>query len=182
MILSTVLVLATLAAGHPIPQQRWVDQERSFGHVDAFRVRADLHTKDRAAAATLKAQVERQMEAALRRRAIAVTGAPRPSAPHVDGTADLIVDVHLVSSKGGTAVSWSFHVSQPVRLATGRWSYGSTWEVGDLLVGPPRTVGERLRASLEPALDEFCAAFLASSEPVPKEGEGAAQPEAEAEL
>jgi hypothetical protein len=173
MLASAALAL-TLAAGHPIPQESWVEQDQSFGEVDAFRVRADLHTADRSAAATLKADIEKQVEAALRGCGIKVTDAPRPATPHVDGIAELILDVHLVNAQGSTSVAWSLHVSQMVRLATGPWAFAATWIVGDLIHGPTTTVGQRLRDNLQPALDEFCAAHRAAREPPRHDNRGPA--------
>jgi hypothetical protein len=172
MLASAALALVTLAAGHPIPQESWVEQDQSFGEVDAFRVRADLHTADKAAAATLKADIEKQVEAALRGCGIKVTDAPRPATPHVDGIAELILDVHLVKAQESTAVAWSLHVSQMVRLATGPWAFAATWIVGDLIQGPTSTVGQRLHDNLQPALDEFCAAHSAARAPRPHGNRG----------
>ncbi|HEX8910055.1 MAG TPA: hypothetical protein VF805_12705, partial [Anaeromyxobacteraceae bacterium] len=76
-----------------------------------------------------------------------------------------------------TALTWSLHASQIVHLRTGAWAFASTWEVGDLLYAPAAAMADRLRDSLQPALDEFCELYLASRA-APPEPPPAAPPEA----
>lgn len=163
---SLVAVLAGCAAGGPStrPEPRhpgeWVRQESSFGWLGAFRIRADVHTRSRQLQATLAENIRSQVERTLKRNHIEIAEASSAPPPRLDGTGDIVVDVHLVDTEKGTAVSWNLHASQPVRLGNGSWTFGSTWEVGDLLYPPTYATVVALRDSLQPALEEFCKRWL----------------------
>ena len=158
MLSAIVLGFAVHAAiPHSAPQQL-VEANESFAHVAAFRIRADLHSKSDVPG-TIEELVERQIEGALRSRGVPVTHAPRSTPRDHDQVADIIVDVHIVEFEGQTAVSWSFHVSQFVTLATGTQAFAATWIAGDLFITPAGALAPRLNMSLQSALDEFCAAY-----------------------
>jgi len=89
------------------------------------------------------------------------------------GIGMLVLDLHVLEASDGTAVAWSLNASQIVHLRTGAFAFASTWEVGDLFYTPTSATAGRLRASLQPALDELCDLYLASratppSPPAPK--------------
>ena len=84
------------------------------------------------------------------------------SDPRPDGTGEIIIEVHLLDADTGTAVAWNLHATQPVRLGDGQWTFGSTWEVGDLIYPPTFATAIALRDSLQPAVNEFCDVYLAA--------------------
>lgn len=162
-----------LTAGLPIPPQAWVEPEQSFRALSAFRVRVDVHGGGQFAA-MLGQRAQLQIERSLGLRGIQVVEAPIGQAPTLDGIGMLVLDVHVLDAPNGTALAWSLHASQLVHLPTGKWAFASTWEVGDLLYTPTDATVTQLRASLQPALDEFCQLYL-GSRPAPP----SAVPEAE---
>lgn len=171
------VTLAGCAAGgassRPEPRHpgEWVRQENSFGWLAGFRIRVDVHTRSERLAANLSDSIRLQIERTLKRNHIELAEPSDAPPPRLDGTGDIIVDVHLVDTEKGTAVSWSLHASQPVRLGNGAWTFGSTWEVGDLLFPPTFATVVALRDSLQPALEEFCKRWL-EARPAPDGAKG----------
>ena len=156
-----------LTAGLPIPPQAWAEPEQSFRALTGFRVRVDVHA-DGQFAARLGQSAQQQIERSLGLKGIQVVEeAPNAPAPTVDGIGMLILDVHVLDAANGTALAWSLHASQLVHLRTGKWAFASTWEVGDLLFTPTDATVTQLRASLQPALEEFCQLYL-GSRPAPQ--------------
>jgi hypothetical protein len=156
-----------LTAGLPIPPQALVPPEQSFRAVTGFRVRVDVHAQGRFAA-RLGEGLQQQIERTLRHEGIQVV--PAESArPVLDGLGLLVLDLHVLEAEDGAAVAWSLHGSQFVHLPTGAFVFASTWEVGDLLHAPREAAMARLRDSVQPAVDEFCRAYLASRAAPPAE-------------
>ncbi|HTP51063.1 MAG TPA: hypothetical protein VMK42_10220 [Anaeromyxobacteraceae bacterium] len=150
----------------------WVPQGASFGGLVAFRIRVDVHVRSKQFGQALRDRVEKQIERTLTQKGIAVAPPSNEPPPRLDQTGDIIVDVHVRDTEGGTAVAWDLHASQPVRLANGPWTFGSTWEVGDLIYPPTSATVVALRDSLQPALEEFCKLYLAARDAAPKAPEG----------
>ncbi len=174
MIGAALLASWVLTAGLPIPPQAWVKPGESFRGLTGFRVRVDVHSE---VAAALGPRVQQQIQHVLIAKGIQVVEAPSGPSPTLDDTGALILDVHARDAAGATALTWSLHASQIVHLRTGAWAFASTWEVGDLLYAPAAAMADRLRDSLQPALDEFCELYLASRA-APPEPRPAAPPEA----
>ena len=149
-----------LTAGLPIPPEALVAPEQSFRAVTGFRVRVDVHAQGRFAA-KLGEHLQQQIERTLIHEGIQVV-AEESSRPMLDGLGFLVLDLHVLEAEDGAAVAWSLHGSQFVHLPTGVWAFASTWEVGDLLHTPREATTARLRDSVQPAVDEFCRAYLAS--------------------
>ena len=166
-----VALLASIAAtAGSIGSPTWLDPQRSFGHLTAFHVRVDLHGSEPEGAVLSAEAVEKQIATTLRSSGIEVVDERPDQAAALHGMGVLVVDVHVLARTSSTVVAWSLHASQIARVLSGAWAFASTWEVGDLVEAPPGTAQDRLRASLQPALDEFCSAYLASR-PAPRGGE-----------
>ena len=74
----------------------------------------------------------------------------------------LILDVHVLDERTGPP--WRGRSMPPSRSISRPASGRSprTWEVGDLLYTPTDATVTQLRASLQPALDEFCQLYRGS--------------------
>lgn len=175
-------LLASLAwtSGSAGTSGSWVEPQGSLGHLAAFHVRVDLHGSDPDRAALSAEAVKEQMVTTLRSRGVEVVESVPDAPAALHGTGVLVLDVHVLAGEGGTAVAWSLHGSQIARVLSGGWVFASTWEVGDLVHAPAGTAPERLRRSLQPALDEFCQVYLASRPPpvhAPHEPQSPREPE-----
>lgn len=156
-----LILASTLVAAAPIPPQAWVEPQQSFRTVSGFRVRVDVHA-DGQLAARLGEPAHQQIERALQLKRIRVVDAPGGAGPELDGTGVIVLDLHVLEVAEETALAWSLHSSQIVHLRDGGFAFASTWEVGDLLHAPTAMTATALRASLQPALEELCALYLAA--------------------
>ena len=156
-----LLTSAVLSAGAPIPREAWVEPQQSLRTIAGFRVQVDVHSEGQLGA-RLAGRVRDRIERSLRREGIPVVDAPSGPTPVLDGIGALVLDVHVLEGTDGMVLAWSLHASQIVHLRTGAFAFASTWEVGDLLYTSAGAMAERLRDSLQPALDELCQAYLAS--------------------
>jgi hypothetical protein len=161
MIALALLATTVFAAAVPIPPEAWAEPQQSLRTISGFRIRVDVHAKGQFAA-MLGERVHQQIDRSLRLKNIQVVDAPEGARPTLDGTGVLVVDVHVLDASDGTAVAWSLHASQVVHLRTGAFAFASTWEVGDLFYAPTAATVGVLRGSLQPAIEELCALYLAS--------------------
>lgn len=169
--LGLALLASILLAGPPpaLPGP-WAGPEESLGHLAGFRVRVDLHGKSADRDVLPGDAIQRVMVSTLRSSGIAVVE-PAPGAPvSVHGGA-LILDVHVLATDRGTALAWTLQASQNAQVLSGAWTFAATWAVGDLLFVPSGDAVDGLRRSLQPALDDFCKAYLSSRPPAPSAGD-----------
>lgn len=161
-----VALLASIVLASPSPALPgpWAGPQESLGHVAGFRVRVDLHGTSADRDVLSADAIQRLMISTLRSRGIAVVD-PAPGGPvSVHGGA-LILDVHVLVTDGGTALAWTLQASQNAQILSGAWAFASTWAVGDLVLVPSGTAPDGLRRSLQPALEDFCEAYLSSRPP-----------------
>jgi hypothetical protein len=156
-----LLSVALLDAGPPA-SIAWAERGETFADLQAFHVRVDVHPARDGAARTSRDALRQQIEAVLGEAGIPVVATLDESRSGPHGLGFLVLDVHELTVDQGTAVAWTLHASQIVRLMNGAATFASTWEVGDLVQGPVDRVPTLVRDSLGPGLSEFTTAYRAS--------------------
>jgi len=145
--------------------REWVPRESSFGWLRAFRVRTDVRAANEQTGAMLRGRLRDQVERTLRNCETDLVDAPNSRHPPVDGVGEIAVEVSLIDSQAGTAISWTLQVLQTVQLENGSRTVASTWRASDLALPPTYSTFVTLRDSLQNGLNDFCRLYKAARSP-----------------